>query len=302
MDPNVRLITSVDAMRNAARALRAGGRTLALVPTMGALHAGHLSLVRRARSEADAVAVSIFVNPTQFGPGEDYTSYPRHIERDLELLQPFQVAAVFAPDAAAMYPPGFDAFVEPGALAQKFEGVARPGHFRGVATVVVKLFHIVQPDVACFGQKDFQQAVIVRRLIENLNVGVRLAVGPIVRESDGVAMSSRHAHLSAEDRAAARVLYQSLRRAHQCFEAGETRGEAIVEEMRAVLSSELRVKPDYAVPVDPLRLEPVERVTPGTVALVAAHVGPTRLIDNLILAPAGTSDEERLRLAFGKEM
>lgn len=285
-------------MKKAASALRAGGRTLALVPTMGALHAGHLSLVSRAQREADAVVVSIFVNPTQFGPSEDYARYPRNLDHDLELLSPFGIAAAFVPDAAAMYPPGFDSFVEPGALAQKFEGAVRPGHFRGVATVVVKLFNIVQPDAACFGQKDFQQAVIVRRLIEHLNLAVRLVVGPIVREPDGVAMSSRHAYLSAEDRAAARILYQSLRRAQQCFEAGETRGEAIVEEMKTVLNSELRVAPDYAAVVDPYRLEPVTRAEAGTAALIAARVGPTRLIDNLILAPAGTTDEERLRLAF----
>jgi len=297
----MQLITSIDEMSRYSRELHAKGRRLALVPTMGALHAGHLSLVRRAQSEADAVVVSIFVNPTQFGPGEDYTRYPRNIERDLELLKPFQVAAVFAPDAAAMYPPGFDAFVEPGALAQKFEGAVRPGHFRGVATVVVKLFNIVQPDVACFGQKDFQQAVIVRRLIADLNLGVRLVVGPIVRESDGVAMSSRHAYLSTEDRAAARVLYQSLRQAQQCFEAGETEGQRIAEAVQMMIEREPRVKPDYAAVVELRCLEPVERVTPGTVALVAAHVGPTRLIDNLILAPAGTSDEERLRLAFRTE-
>lgn len=274
------------------------GRRVALVPTMGALHAGHLSLVRRARCEADAVVVSVFVNPTQFGPGEDYTRYPRDVERDIELLRPFEVAAVFAPEAAAMYPPGFDAFIEPGALAQKLEGAARPGHFRGVATVVVKLFNIVRPDAACFGQKDFQQAVIVRRLIENLNLGVRMLVCPIVRESDGAAMSSRHAYLSSGDRAAARVLWQSLSRAQQCFEAGETDGKAIVEEMQAALKCEPRVTPDYAAIVEPRGLEPVERAEPGTVALVAARVGPTRLIDNLILAPAGMSDEDRLRLAF----
>jgi pantoate--beta-alanine ligase len=278
--------------------LRARGNGLALVPTMGALHEGHLSLVRHAQPEADAVVVSIFVNPAQFGPREDYARYPRDLGRDLELLKPFAVAAVFAPEAAVIYPPGFDTFVEPGALAQKFEGAVRPGHFRGVATVVVKLFNIVQPEIICFGQKDFQQAVIVRRLIKHLNLGVQLVVGPIVRDSDGVAMSSRNSYLSDEDRAAARVLYQSLRRAQQCFAAGETRRQEIVEEMQTVLGREPRVTPDYAVVVEPHCLEPVDRVEPGAVALVAAHVGPARLIDNLILAPAGTSDEERLRLVF----
>ncbi|HEV2492976.1 MAG TPA: pantoate--beta-alanine ligase [Terriglobia bacterium] len=298
----MQLITSIDEMGRYSRELHAKGRQLALVPTMGALHEGHLSLVRRAQCEADAVVVSIFVNPTQFGPDEDYTRYPRNIERDLELLEPFQVAAVFQPDVQSMYPPDFDGFVEPGALAQKFEGAVRPGHFRGVATVVVKLFNIVQPDVACFGQKDFQQAVIVRRLIADLNLGIRLVLGRIVREPDGVAMSSRHAYLSAEDRVAARVLGQSLSRAQQRFAAGETRSEAIVEEMKTVMGSEARVMLDYAAVVDPYRLEPVERVAAGAVALVAARVGPARLIDNLILAPAGASDEERLRLVFGKAM
>ncbi len=294
----MRLITSISEMKGASRGLRATRRRLALVPTMGALHEGHLSLVRRAKSECDAVVVSIFINPTQFGPSEDFAGYPRSLERDLDLLAPLQVDAAFTPGAADMYPARFDTYVEPGALALTLEGAARPGHFRGVMTAVLKLFNIVQPQVACFGQKDFQQAVIIRRLIRDLDLDVRMVVCPTVRETDGLAMSSRNAYLSGEDRPAALALYGSLERVEELARAGETRTEVVLEEMKRVVVREPRAKLDYAVIVDPERLEPIERVEPGSVALVAAQVGRARLIDNLILGPAGASDEERLRLAF----
>ena len=270
----MRLITTVHEMKSVAREIRAQGKSLALVPTMGALHEGHLSLVRRARRECDVVVVSIFVNPAQFGTGED------------------------APGATEIYPQGFDTFIEPGALAASLEGAARPGHFRGVATVVLKLFNIVRPDVACFGQKDFQQALLIRHLARDLNLDVRLAICPIVREPDGLAQSSRNAYLDAEDRRAALALYRSLRRAQELVDAGETEARLIVEEMGKVFAAEPRVTPDYAVVVEPARLSPVQRVTPGCVALVAARVGSTRLIDNWIIAPPGTSDDERIQLAL----
>jgi pantoate--beta-alanine ligase len=294
----VRLINSIDEMRRFSRGLHAQGRMIALVPSMGALHEGHASLVRRASSECDAVVVSIFVNPAQFGPGEDYACYPRSLEHDLDLLVSLRVDAAFAPDAAEVYPPGFDTSVEPGALAASLEGAVRPGHFRGVATMVLKLFNLVQPDVACFGQKDYQQAVIVERLIRDLNLDVRLVVCPIVREPDGLARSSRNAQLGAEDRQAATVLYRSLQRAQALVEAGETRALVIGEEMKCVLAAEPRAAGDYAEIVEPRSLEPVQCVAPGSVALVAARLGPVRLIDNLILGPASISDEERIRWVF----
>lgn len=287
-------------MKGFAREVRVQGKALALVPTMGALHEGHLSLVRRARREGQVVVVSIFVNPTQFGPGEDFPRYPRNLERDLDLLVPLEVDAAFAPGTAEMYPQGFDTFVEPGALAAGLEGAVRPGHFRGVATVVLKLFSVVRPDVALFGQKDFQQGLVIRRLVEDLNLDVRVVICPIVREPDGLARSSRNAYLSAEDRRSALTLYHSLRRAQELADAGETDALVILEEMRKVFAAEPRVVLDYAVFAEAARLEPVQRVTPGCVALEAARVGSTRLIDNWIIAPPGTSDEERIALALGR--
>jgi pantoate--beta-alanine ligase len=269
-----------------------------LVPTMGALHEGHLSLVRRARRECAAAMVSIFVNPAQFGPREDLGRYPRDLERDLGLLAPFNVDAVFAPDAGAMYPAGFDTFVDPGAAAQPLEGALRPGHFRGVATVVVKLFNLVRPSTAYFGQKDFQQAIVVRRLIEDFNLEVRLVLCPIVREPDGLAMSSRNAYLSAQERMAALALFRALQRAEAAFCHGETCAEAIVGEMKNVIVSEPRLRLDYAAVVEAQTLAQPAMVKAGSVALVAATVGSTRLLDNLILASPGTNDEDRLQLAL----
>ena len=294
----MRLIRSIDEVRHFSRQLRAHNASLGLVPTMGALHEGHLSLVRKAKNDGGAVVVSIFVNPTQFGPREDLSRYPRNLDRDLDLLAPMDVDAVFVPEAAAIYPPGFDTFVEPGAVAQPLEGASRPGHFRGVSTVVLKLFNIVEPTFAYFGQKDFQQAIVVRRLIEDFNLAVRLVLCPIVREPDGLALSSRNAYLKPIERAVALTLNRSLRRAGEVFCSGEASAQAIAGEMRAVLQAEPRVQVDYSVVVAPNTFAPPSRVTPGCVALVAARVGSTRLLDNLILASPNTSDEERLLLAL----
>lgn len=294
----MRLVTSIAEMQHVTRQARAAGKSLGLVPTMGALHEGHLSLVRQARRQCDVVVVSIFVNPTQFGPGEDYTRYPQNLERDLELLQPFKVDAVFAPTAAAMYPPGFGSWVEPDPVAAQLEGACRPGHFRGVATVVLKLFHIVEPDFAYFGQKDFQQALVVRRLVEDFNLNVRLMACPIVREPDGLAMSSRNAYLSAEQRAAALALRRALSRAEELAHTGEADAGRLVAEMQKVFAAEPRAQLEYAVVVDPVSLQPTARVTAGCVALVAARVGPARLIDNTILGPPGASPETLLQLAL----
>jgi pantoate--beta-alanine ligase len=294
----MRFIASITDMQGFSRQTHAAGKSLALVPTMGALHDGHLSLVRQARRQCDVVVVSLFVNPTQFGRGEDFGLYPRSLEKDLELLGWHKVDATFAPSVAEMYPEGFETFVEPGETAAPLEGTARPGHFRGVATVVLKLFNIVRPDVAYFGQKDFQQALVVRRLVEDLNLGVRLVISPIVRESDGLAMSSRNAYLSLEERAAALVLHRSLRHAEELVHTGVTETAKLLEEMRKVFAVERHAKLDYVAIVDPKSLQPVARVTAGCVALVAARVGTTRLIDNLIFGPPGASPETLLQLTL----
>jgi pantoate--beta-alanine ligase len=293
-----RTISSVAEMSRFASEVRAGGKRLGLVPTMGALHEGHLSLVRRAKSQCDVVVVSIFVNPTQFGPAEDFARYPRRLENDLELLDALGVDAVFSPASGAMYPSGFSTVVDPGCLTTVFEGALRPGHFRGVATVVLKLFNIVRPDQAFFGQKDFQQVVVLRRLVEDLNLAVRIAVGPTVREADGLAMSSRNAYLDEADRQAALVLWRSLERAGEMVRTGEEDAGKVLEEMQRTFAAEPRARLDYAAIVSPSTLEAVTRVIPGTVALVAARVGGVRLIDNHIFAEPGASLESRINSAF----
>lgn len=285
-------------MRAVARDVRSRGRSLGLVPTMGALHEGHLSLVRQAKHECDVVLVSIFVNPTQFGPQEDFSRYPRALEKDLELLRSLKVDAAFAPSDAEMYPQGFNTFVEPGEIAAPFEGASRPGHFRGVATVVLKLFNIVEPDIAYFGQKDYQQVQVVRRLVEDLNLDVRLVICPTVREPDGLAKSSRNSYLSPEDRQAALALHHCLSRAEELVHAGVTNVQKLLNEMRAVFGAEPRARLDYLAIIEPTTLRPIERVTAGSVVVVAARVGTVRLIDNLIFAPPGSSPELRLQLAL----
>lgn len=294
----VQLINSPDEIRSVAQDLRRRGRTVSLVPTMGALHEGHLSLVRRAKADGGALVVSIFVNPAQFTPSEDYTRYPRDLARDCETLAAFEPEAVFAPEPSAMYPAGFDTHVEPGQVAGDFEGALRPGHFRGVATVVLKLLNLVTPDVTYFGQKDFQQTAVLRRMIADFSLDARLVICPTVREPDGLALSSRNAYLGAEDRHAAPVLYRSLKQARDLFHRGETQADSLVGGVRSVLASEPRARVDYAAIVRPDTLEPVTQVTPGCVALVAASVGPARLIDNLILGRAGASDEELIELSL----
>ena len=283
-------IVSLADMKAYSRWARSEGKKLALVPTMGALHDGHLRLVGRAKAECDAVVVSVFVNPTQFSLDEDLTRYPQDLPGDIASLSPLRVDVLFSPSSVDMYPQGFETFVSPGSLAAPLEGACRPCHFRGVATVVLKLFNIVRPDVAYFGQKDFQQTLVVQRLIEDLNLDVQLIVCPIAREPDGLATSSRNAYLSASERHAASVLHRGLRRAEELFGAGETKAGRILDEMRRVLAAEPRAKLDYVALVEPARLEPVDLVTPGSVALVAARVGAVRLIDNTVLGSAGGDD------------
>jgi pantoate--beta-alanine ligase len=271
--------TPVEA-RSCRRAL---GGTLGFVPTMGALHEGHLSLVRRARAENAHVAASLFVNPAQFGPKEDFASYPRSLERDVALLEKEGVSLAFVPEAAAMYPAGFETWVEPGSLSARLEGERRPGHFRGVLTVVAKLLHAFEPDRAYFGQKDAQQAVLVRRMARDLDFAAEIVVCPIVREGDGLAMSSRNATLSAEGRKAATVLCRALAAASVAWDAGERRGDALKRVALAVLATEPLARPDYVSSADPATLAEVDGEAERLLISTAVVVGATRLLDNVLL-------------------
>lgn len=257
--------------------------TLGLVPTMGYLHQGHLSLLRRALDENPWVAASIFVNPTQFGPGEDLATYPRDLPRDLALLEAAGCHMVFTPDPAEIYPPGFDTWVQPGAVAEPLEGAERPKHFRGVATVVLKLLGILQPHRAYFGQKDAQQLAVIRAVVRDLNVPVAVVPCPTLREPDGLAMSSRNVYLSPEERRAAPVLYRALTAAEGRWLAGERDGEALRGAMRAVLAGEPLARPDYVSVADPDTLRELDSVTGPALASLALRLGRTRLIDNLVL-------------------
>lgn len=278
-------------MRKACRAARRGGKVLALVPTMGALHEGHLSLVRAARAASDVVAASIFVNPTQFGPKEDLAKYPRSFERDCELLEREGVELVFSPEVEEMYPTGnpeASTWVTVEGLSGKVDGRSRPGHFRGVTTVVAKLFHIVEPDAAFFGQKDAAQVAVIRKMVRDLNFAVEIVVCPIVRESDGLAMSSRNAYLDAAQRKQALVLHRSLERAKKLAESGERSAAKLASAARQEFASEPEVRLDYFEIVNPDTLDPVEEVSAGALVAVAAYVGNTRLIDNIVLRAAAT--------------
>lgn len=279
------VVTTVGQLRGALAPLRAAGRRIGLVPTMGALHEGHLSLVRAARSQCDYTVVSIYVNPTQFGPQEDFARYPRSLESDLAALAREGVELVFAPADEEVYRPGHATFVEVGGVARPLEGECRPGHFRGVATVVLKLLNMVQPDVAYFGQKDYQQALVIRRMVEDLNVPVELCVCPTVREPDGLAMSSRNAYLSPAGRQRALVLWKSLERARQLVAAGQRHAGQVIVEMREIIHTAEDAQIDYVALVDPLSLEPVEVIDRPTLAAVAVRIEKTRLIDNCLLEP-----------------
>jgi pantoate--beta-alanine ligase len=252
---------------------------------MGALHEGHLSLVRAARQQCDAVAVTIFVNPTQFGPTEDLSKYPRQFETDCRLLEKEAVDILFAPSAEEIYPGGEVTWVVVEGLSDKLDGRSRPGHFRGVTTIVAKLFHIIEPDAAFFGQKDAAQLAIIRRMVRDLNFPVEILGCPIVREADGLAMSSRNAYLNAEERQRALILRRSLQRAQQEFQAGERIAANLIGSAKKVFAGEPKVRLDYFEVVDPDTLDPVDRVSQKTLVAVAARVGTTRLIDNIVLNP-----------------
>lgn len=275
-------------MRNASRAAGRAGQRIGLVPTMGALHEGHVSLVRAARAASDMVAASIFVNPTQFGRNEDLAKYPRSFERDCQMLERQAVDFVFAPTVEEMYPADAVTWVTVEELSGKLDGRSRPGHFRGVTTVVAKLFHIVEPDKAFFGQKDAAQVAVIRRMVRDLNLPVEIVVCPIVREPDGLAMSSRNAYLNSEQRKRALVLHRSLMQVRKMAEAGEQDVAKLSAAGREAFAEENSVRVDYFEIVDPDTLDPVNDLSRGALVAVAAYVGTTRLIDNILLKPIPT--------------
>jgi pantoate--beta-alanine ligase len=282
----IRCVANKAELRATVATARCEGRTVGLVPTMGALHEGHLSLVRAACERSDLVIVSIFVNPTQFAPGEDFERYPRRLDADLELLGAEGVGLVFAPESATMYPEGPQVTVNPGRLARRWEGEVRRSHFEGVATVVAKLFGIVTPDTAFFGEKDFQQLAIVKRLALDLELAVDIVGCPILRDADGLALSSRNAYLSAEQRRAGLGLSAALAAAREALAAGEISGAALEVRMRAAAAhSGDALVLDYAAVVDPVTLEPLPALNRAARALIAGRLGSTRLIDNCALVP-----------------
>ena len=282
----MKICNTIAAMRAASRSQRNAGKRLGLVPTMGALHEGHSSLMRAARSQCDLVAASLFVNPLQFGPGEDLAKYPRDFEGDRALLEKVGVDFLFAPGVEEMYPAGAVTYVTVEGLSDKLDGQSRPGHFRGVTTVVAKLFHIVEPDVAFFGQKDAAQVAIIQHMVRDLNFPVQIVVCPIIREADGLAMSSRNAYLDSQQRKSAAVLYRSLMRVQEQFDQGERRGAKLIEAGKQVFTEEPSVRLDYLEIVDPDTLDQVDGVSHTALVALAAFVGKTRLIDNIVLKPA----------------
>jgi pantoate--beta-alanine ligase len=277
----MQILTTVRQMQQACRNLRRTS-TLGLVPTMGALHDGHLSLVRRALAECDAAAATIFVNPTQFAPGEDYESYPRTFEEDCAKLEAAGTTLLFAPTPEEMYPSGATTFVEVPGIGDRLDGASRPGHFRGVATVVAKLFHVAGPDRAYFGQKDAAQIAVLRAMIRDLNFPVRLVACPIIREEDGLAMSSRNRKLSPQNRRRALILHRALQAACELLEGGETSAEVLRTALQETIASDGDVRLDYAAVVDPCTLLPVADTEKGALIAVAAWVGSIRLIDNIL--------------------
>lgn len=275
----MRTVSTLDELRETRLSFDG---TVGLVPTMGFLHDGHLSLIRRARDECQHVIVSIFVNPTQFGPKEDLAKYPRDLERDLRLIEPF-TDLVWTPSAESMYPTGYQTWVEVEAMTRPLEGAMRPGHFKGVTTVVAKLFNAVQPHKAYFGQKDAQQVAVIRRMVRDLNFPIEIVVCPTTREPDGLAMSSRNVYLDADQRKAATVLFRSLSSAKELYEAGERDAEKVRGKMKEVLASEPLAEPQYVSCADYDSLEELDVIRGKTLLSMAVFIGKTRLIDNFVL-------------------
>lgn len=274
----MRTIDSVQDMVDIREKLE---RPMALIPTMGALHTGHVSLIDKAKQENASVVVSIFINPTQFGPREDFQSYPRELESDLAILQSLDVNIVFAPSQEDMYPNGFDTWVELGDISHRLEGEQRPGHFRGVSTVVTKLFTIIRPDTAYFGQKDAQQTIVIGKLNRDLNLGVNVKVLPTVREPDGLAMSTRNSYLKPDERQASKVLFQSLTLAYDMHSNGQQNANEIKNEMRELIGKESLAIINYISVADLDTLEEIKQTTDGALISIAVKIGQTRLIDNI---------------------
>jgi pantoate--beta-alanine ligase len=281
----MQIVTTIAEARAAIAALRAQNKSVGLVPTMGALHAGHLTLVQAARAQCDAVVATIFVNPTQFGPSEDFSKYPRTFKADCELLRAANVDLLFAPDVAEIYPAGATTFVSVEGIEDRLDGQSRPGHFRGVATVVAKLFHIVAPSKAFFGQKDAAQVAILRRMVRDLHFDLEIVVCPIVRETDGLAMSSRNRYLNEDQRQSATVLYRTLTAMQERVEEGEVASSELIDAGLSVLSEEPDAQLDYLRVVDPDTLEDLPDAEGGALLAVAARFGSARLIDNVLIPP-----------------
>lgn len=282
----MKVINTIDTMQSCSREALSGGRTVALVPTMGCLHEGHLALIRRAREEAELVVVSLFVNPTQFGPDEDFARYPRAGDRDRALCEQEQVDVLFEPGTDEMYAPHHSVYIDESGVTPLLEGQSRPGHFRGVMTVVAKLFHATQPTLAVFGEKDAQQLWVIRKMVRDLNMPVNIISVPTVRESDGLALSSRNAYLIPEHRAQAVCLSEALQQAEERFRAGERNVYVLRKAMMDVVESHPDVEMDYIEIVDEARFVPVTTVLRPARALIAARIGGTRLIDNRLLNEA----------------
>jgi pantoate--beta-alanine ligase len=285
----MRVIRTIPEMQAICRTFHREDKTIGLVPTMGALHAGHLSLVRSAQRQNDAVVVSIFVNPKQFGPNEDFGKYPRTFEQDCAMLDQAGVDFVFAPSVEEMYPEGATTYVHVEGVSEKLDGRSRPGHFKGVTTVVAKLFHIIPADRAYFGQKDAAQVAVLRKMVQDQNFDIELVVCPIVREKDGLAMSSRNAYLSQAERKQALVLHSALLRIQMLADTGETSAAALAKAGREVIADEPAAKLDYLEIVDANTLDPLADIGKGALVAVAASIGPTRLVDNLVLHGAGSA-------------
>ena len=281
----MRIIDSVSEMQQQSDAWRRDGKRIAFVPTMGYLHAGHLALMQSARKHGDAVVISIFVNPTQFGPGEDFERYPRSFEKDIQLATEVGVDVAFVPQVREMYPEGFQSYVEVTKVTLPLCGRSRPGHFRGVTTVVAKLFNIVKPHAAIFGEKDFQQLTVLRAMARDLNMDIEIIAHPIVREADGLAMSSRNTYLSNDQRETALSLSRSIREAQRLVENGELHGDVILEKVRQILEANGNIRIDYVQLCRPDTLEEVSLIDGSTLLALAAYVGETRLIDNRVLIP-----------------
>ncbi len=277
------VIQRIPPMKEVSRKARSEGKVIGLVPTMGSLHEGHLSLVREARKMADIVVVSIFVNPAQFGPSEDFEKYPRDVTRDAELLTSEKTDYIFLPKTEEMYPANYHTYLKVRDLSAKMCGVSRPDHFEGVSTVVLKLFHIVDPHFAYFGQKDAQQLVIIRKMVRDLNLDAEIVHLPIVREADGLAMSSRNIYLSDEERKGATVLYRALQHAQERFDEGEKKPKALIKEMREIIESEPLARIDYISVTDMVELKEMKTLKGKCLIALAVYFGSTRLIDNIIV-------------------